>query len=206
MKKDHPRYERTLVLIKPDGVQRNLVGEIIKRYERIGLKIVGLKIVVPTEKHVEEHYTLDPNWRRVTGEKSIKAYTDKGMKHPVSDDPIEVTNLVLKKLKSYITSGPVIALVLEGAHVVEIVRKITGGTEPKGNAPMGTIRGDFSLDSYHMSDSDVRSLRNLVHASGSVSEANMEIPHWFKPEEIIDYRLIQEDILYNVKIEGIFEK
>jgi len=203
MKKNHPKNERTLVIIKPDGIQRSLIGEIIARYERIGLKIVGLKIVVPTEQHIETHYTLDPNWRKVTGEKTIAGYKAKGMEPP-SQDPLEITARILNNLKKYMTSGPVIAIVLEGAHAVSIVRKITGGTEPL-TTDVGTIRGDFVLDSYQMSDNDGRAVRNLIHASGSVKEAEAEISHWFKKDEIIDYRLIQESILYDVNLDGILE-
>src|SRR4051812_8330456 len=125
----HPKKERTLVIIKPDAVLRSLIGEIISRYERAGLKTVGLKMMVATPKHIEEHYTLDPEWRRLTGEKTIKGYHDKGLKPP-SDNPLEITDMLLGKLKKYMTSGPIIAMVLEGAHAVAIVRKLTGSTEP----------------------------------------------------------------------------
>jgi nucleoside-diphosphate kinase len=195
--------ERTLVLIKPDGVQRTLIGEIIKRYERIGLKLVGLKMLVPTVEMVEQHYTLDPEWRKVTGEKSIKGYTSKGLKPP-SEDPYEITAVILENLKKYLTSGPIVAMVWEGAHAVEIIRKLTGGTEPL-TSDVGTIRGDFVLDSYQISDTDKRAIRNLLHASGSVEEADKEIKHWFKDEELIDYRLVQESILYDVNLDGILE-
>ncbi len=199
----HHSKERTLVIIKPDGIQRALVGEIIGRYERLGLKLIGLKLMVPTAEQVEGHYTLDPNWRRVTGEKTIKGYKDRGLTPP-SVDPLEITAKILKGLKKYLTSGPVIAMVWQGAHAVELVRKITGGTEPRG-AAVGTIRGDFVPDSYVMSDTDGRAVRNLIHGSGSVDEAEMEIPHWFKKEEIIDYKVKNEDILYAKELEGIFE-
>ncbi len=199
----HPKSERTLVLIKPDGIQRGLAGEIIKRYERIGLKLVGLKMLVPTPELVEKHYTLDPNWRRVTGEKTIKGYRDKGLTPP-SEDPLYITGLLLEKLKKYLSSGPVVALVWQGAHAVAIVRKITGGTEPL-TSDIGTIRGDFVLDSYQMSDNDNRSVRNLIHASGSVGEAKKEIALWFRPAELINYRLVAEQILYDVNLDGILE-
>src|SRR3989344_3078862 len=117
----HQKFERTLVIIKPDGVQRSLVGEIVRRFERAGLKLAAVKMLVPSEKHVEEHYTLDPNWRRVTGEKAIKGYRDKGLTPP-SEDPLEVTARVLENLKKYLTAGPVIAMVWQGAHAVAIVR------------------------------------------------------------------------------------
>ena len=195
--------ERTLIIIKPDGVQRSLIGEIVQRYERVGLKLLGVKMVVPTVDHIEKHYTLDPNWRRVTGEKTIKGYQDKGMTPP-SMDPLEITGRILEGLKKYISSGPVIAIVWQGAHAVKIVRKITGGTEPL-TSDVGSIGGDFVLDSYQLSDTDGRAVRNLVHASGSPDEANMEINHWFKADELIDYRSIQDKILYDVNLDGILE-
>jgi nucleoside-diphosphate kinase len=197
----HPKHERTLVVIKPDGIQRSLVGEMLSRFERIGLKIIAAKMMTLSEDFVEKHYTLDPEWRRVTGEKTIKAYKDRGQKHPISDDPVVVTGVILQKLKKYMTSGPVIALVLEGAHSVAIVRKLVGSTEPL-SSDVGTIRGDFVLDSYQMSNDDGRSIRNLVHASGSPAEASQEIPHWFRPEEIMEYRHVQEQILYEADLEG----
>ncbi len=199
----HPKQERTLVLIKPDGIQRTLVGEIIKRYERIGLKMVALKMIVPSKELIESHYTVDPTWRQKTGEKTIKGYLDKGMTPPITD-PLKITELLLGKLGRYMTSGPVIALVLEGAHAVKIVRKITGGTEPL-TSDVGTIRGDFVLDSYEVSDRDGRSVRNLIHASGSTTEAEAEIKLWFKEGEILNYRLVQEEILYDVDLDGILE-
>lgn len=199
----HFKEEKTLVIIKPDGIQRSLVGEIIKRYERMGLKMVGMKMLVPKAEHIEKHYTLDPNWRRITGEKTIKGYLDKGLTPP-SENPLEITKVLLGNLKKYMTSGPVIAMVWQGAHAVKIVRKITGGTEPL-TSDVGTIRGDFVLDSYQMSDQDKRSVRNLIHASGSVEEAEMEINHWFSEKELVNYRLIQEQIIYDVNLDGILE-
>lgn len=199
----HPKEERTLVVIKPDGIQRSLIGEIIGRYEKVGLKLVGLKLMVPTPELIEEHYTLDPEWRVKTGEKTIKGYLSKGLTPPYND-PRKITEIILKNLIKYMTSGPVIAMVWQGAHAVSIVRKLTGGTEPL-TSDMGTIRGDYVLDSYSMSDADGRAVRNLVHASGSVKEAEDEVAHWFKKEEIMDYKLIAEQILYDVNLDGILE-
>lgn len=199
----HPKRERTLVIVKPDGVQRGLIGEVIGRYERIGLKLVGIKMLVPTGDMVEKHYTLDPEWRIKTGLKSIEGYKNKGIKPP-SEDPLEVTAKILKVLIKYITSGPVVAMVWQGAHAVKIVRKITGGTEPL-TSDVGTIRGDYVLDSYTMSDSDSRAIRNIIHASGSVKEADDEIRHWFDKKELVDYKLIAESILYDVNLDGILE-
>ncbi len=199
----HFSKERTLIIIKPDGVQRTLVGEIIRRYERIGLKIVAMKMLVSKPEHIEKHYTLDPEWRRITGEKTIASYRAKGQKPP-TEDPLEVTDRLLKNLKKYISSGPVIAIVWQGAHAVALGRKIAGGTEPL-TSDVGTIRGDYVLDSYQMSDTDDRSIRNLIHASGSVKEAEMEIKHWFKDEELINYTIFQEKVLYDVDLDGTLE-
>ncbi|MEK7646120.1 MAG: nucleoside-diphosphate kinase [Patescibacteria group bacterium] len=201
--KNHAKYERTLVIIKPDGIQRSLIGEVIRRYERAGLKLVGIKMVVPTQEMVEAHYTLDPEWKRKTGEKNLQAYKDKGLKPP-HEDPIKQSDMILMKLKKYFASGPIIAMVWQGAHAVSIVRKITGGTEPL-NSDVGTIRGDYVIDSYNLADDDMRAVRNIVHASGNVTEANMEIDYWFKKEELVDYRLLVDAMLYDQSIEGILE-
>ncbi len=199
----HPSTERTLVIVKPDGVQRGLIGEVIKRYENVGLKLVGIKIGVPTAEKIEQHYTLDPNWRTVTGEKTIESYKKKGLTPP-SEDPLEITAVILANLKTYMTAGPVIFMVWQGAHAVKIVRKITGGTEPL-TSDVGTIRGDYVLDSYQMSDTDNRAVRNVIHASGSPEEADMEIKHWFLPSEIVDYRLVNEQIIYDANLDGILD-
>ncbi|MEA2065434.1 MAG: nucleoside-diphosphate kinase [Patescibacteria group bacterium] len=200
---EHPKKEKTLVVIKPDGIQRTLIGEIIKRYEKMGLKLVGIKLMNLTKNFVEEHYTLDPDWKRINGEKTIQGYKDKGLQPP-SEDPLEVNAATLKNLKIYMSSGPVVAMIWQGMNSVKIVRKITGGTEPL-TSDVGTIRGDLVLDSYQVSDNDNRSIRNLIHASGSTEEAEMEIKHWFNDNEIIDYRLVQEQILYDVNLDGIKE-
>jgi nucleoside-diphosphate kinase len=200
---NHPKQERTLVLIKPDGVQRSLIGEIIKRYEQMGLKLSALKMTVAGKDHIEKHYTLDPNWRTITGQKTIDSYKKKGLKPP-SEDPLEITAVILENLKKYMSAGPVIAMVWQGAHAVEIVRKVTGGTEPL-TSDVGTIRGDYVLDSYAISDADKRAVRNLIHASGSVKEAEDEIAHWFDKNEVLNYNLVQDKILYDVNLDGINE-
>lgn len=199
----HPKKERTFVAVKPDGVQRGLIGEVISRFERVGLKLVAMKMFVADADHIEKHYTLDPEWRRVTGEKTIASYKAKGLTPP-SEDPLEITTKVLANLKTFMTSGPLIAMIWEGAHAQKIVKKITGGTEPL-TSDAGSIRGDFVLDSYEMSDMDKRVVRNILHCSGSKKEAEDEINHWFKPEEVINYRLVQEEILYDVNLDGILE-
>jgi nucleoside-diphosphate kinase len=198
-----PKDEKTLVIIKPDGVQRSLIGEIIKRLERSGLKLIAVKMIVPAPELIEKHYLADANWKIITGQKSIDAYKKRG-KIPPSDNPLEVIERVLKNLKHYMSAGPVVAMVWQGLCAVDIVRKIIGGTEPL-ISDVGTIRGDFSIDSYEIADIDGRAVRNLVHASSSVPDAQKEICLWFKPEEIFHYRLIQEAILYDVNLDGILE-
>ncbi len=200
---DHPKKERTFVIIKPDGIQRTLIGEIIHRYERTGLKLVALKMATPDAKTVEKHYMVDPDWIRKVGEKSIISYEKKGLVAPFKD-PEECGRAVLGRLKKYLTTGPVIAMVWQGNKAVGIIRKLTGGTEPL-TSDVGTIRGDLTIDSYDMSDLDDRAIRNLIHASGSVEEAEKEIAIWFRENEIFNYNLVLEKMLYDVNIDGIME-
>lgn len=202
-KQKHFKDERTFVIVKPDGIQRSLVGEIVRRFERIGLKLVALKMVLPSAELVEKHYTCNPDWKRSAGQKAIDNYIKKGIKPPETD-PVKVGTRVLNNLKKYMTSGPVVVMVLQGAHAVGITRKLVGGTEPL-SSDVGTIRGDFVLDSYEMSDLDGRSIRNLIHASGNVAEAEYEIDLWLRPEEIVKYRHLHETILYDVNLDGILE-
>lgn len=191
----HPKKERTLVIIKPDGVQRSLVGEIIKRYERVGFKLQGMKLLVPTAEQARSHYMVGgEEWLETVGTKAAAAYEKKGMKSPYAT-PRENGMAILESNAKYLSAGPVIAMIWQGAHSIEIMRKITGGTEPR-SSDVGTIRGDFMVDSYMMADTDGRSIRNLIHASGSTDEAEKEIAIWFNEKEIFDYRLLQEQILY----------
>jgi nucleoside-diphosphate kinase len=192
----HPKHEKTLIIIKPDGVQRNLIGEIISRFERAGLKLVAMKMMTANVEMVKKHYTLDPEWMRLVGEKSIKGLLDKGIE-PISRDPMVIAESVIDRLSKYLTSGPIIPMVLQGGHAVSVVRKIVGSTEPV-MSDVGTIRGDFVLDSYQMAMDDERCVRNLIHASGTVDEAVNEINLWFTEGEIMDYVLANESIIYGV--------
>jgi nucleoside-diphosphate kinase len=201
--KQHHKDEQSLVIIKPDGVQRSLIGEVIQRYERLGLKLVAMKMLVPTVHMVEKHYTIEPGWKKNAGEKSINNFIAKGLTPP-SNDPLEVGEAILGRLKKYMTAGPVVAMVWQGAHACAVIRKITGSTEPL-SSDVGTIRGDFMLDSYELSGLDDRSIRNIVHASGNAAEAANEIPLWFEKSEIIRYRLVQEKMLYDVNLDGLLE-
>lgn len=159
--------QQTLILFKPDAVQRGVVGEIITRFERVGLKIVGTKMISPTKEHYHKHY-----------EEIGQVITRRGEK---------VFNNVLDNM----TNGPVIAMVLEGIEAVELVRKLVGSTEPKSAAP-GTIRGDFSHMSYGYGDAQDKGIPNLIHASGDEEDATKEIPHWFSDDELYDYEALSE--------------
>ena len=188
--------EKTLIIIKPDGVQRNLIGEIVSRIERSGLKLVAMKLVQADDKMVEKHYTIDPSWLKTVGVKAIESYKEKGLEPP-NNDPVAVGKDVLKRLKNFMTAGPVVAMVWEGNAAVSLVRKICGSTEPF-SAAIGTIRGDFSpIETYQMADLSNRAIRNLVHASGTPDEAEKEIVIWFKKDEVLDYDLARDTILYD---------
>ena len=196
--------QRTLVIIKPDGVQRTLVGEIIKRYERVGLKMVAMKMILPTMEKATEHYMVGgEEWLENVGKKASAAYEKKGEKSPFKTYR-ENGVAILKANAQYLSAGPVVAMIWEGNQAIELVRKITGGTEPL-SSDVGTIRGDFTLDSYGTADIDSRSIRNLIHASGEPVEAEQEISIWFNDEEVFNYRLIAEQILYDVNLDGILE-
>jgi len=203
MKNFDNKQEQTLVIVKPDGVQRGLIGEVIKRYEKCGLKLVALKMLIPTRELAFAHYSTDPEWALKTGTKSFEAYKSKGLPLP-GNDPVEFAEDIRRKLLGFISSGPVVAMVWQGMGAVAVVRKITGSTEPLTSAP-GTIRGDYTIDSYTASDIDSRAVRNIIHSSGSVDEASKEIPIWFEPKEILKYRLINEEILYDINLDGILE-
>lgn len=173
--------ERTLVLIKPDAFKRGLVGEIISRFERVGLKLEGMKMLNATIEIVEKHYPDDKNWIKSVGKKTIDTY-EKYNLNIIEDlgtnDALKIGQLVRKWLIQHLTSGPVSVLILSGNHAVEIVRKIVGNTVPLF-AELGTIRGDFSIDSPDLSAREKRVLLNLVHASETVEEAKREISLWF---------------------------
>ena len=198
----HPSKEITFVMIKPDGVQRALVGEIIKRVERVGLKIVALKMLLPTEEQYRKHYNKDNAWFVQKGERAIADRQVAGL--PVDKSAIEYGKDIVAALVKFMTSGPVVAMVLSGNQAVGIVKKLVGGTEPL-TSDVGTIRGALTIDSYAMADIDGRAVRNLIHASGSHEEAEAEIKLWFTPKEILNYRLINEAILYDVNLDGIVE-
>lgn len=161
------KMEKTLVLFKPDAVQRGIVGDILTRFERVGLKMIGTKMIFPDRDHYYRHY-----------EDIGQMVTRRGQK------AFDVTLTMMQ-------TGPVIAVVFEGVEAIALVRKMVGGTEPKTAAP-GTIRGDFSHMSFEHADSEDKGIPNLIHASGDASDAEKEIGHWFSSQELFDYELAHE--------------
>jgi len=191
------RRERTLIFLKPDGVQRGLVGEVLHRFERAGLRVAGLKMVQATPAFLERHYPNDETFLRTIGGKTREAFAAAGLdvrQQTGSDDPLVIGRAVRGWLIEYVSTGPVVAFVLEGIQAVGTARKIVGDTLPFRAAP-GTIRGDFSIDSPTVANPQRRPVRNLIHASGTVEEAEFEIELWFRPEELFAYRRVDEVLI-----------
>lgn len=199
---NHPKKERTFVILKPDAVQRGLVGEIIKRIEQTGLKLVALKMVNATEDQLWSHYNKDDAWYLKKGSNTIEERTKLGM--PIEKEAIEYGKDIIRALVKFMSCGPIVPMVWEGNQAVGIVKKIVGSTEPL-SSDSGTIRGDYTLDSYNLASLDDRAVRNLIHCSDPVEDAAREIPIWFTPEEILNYRLLAEQILYDINLDGIRE-
>ena len=199
---NHPSKERSLVILKPDAIQRGLIGELIARIERVGLKVVALKMTMATADQCWKHYNKDDAWFLAKGEKILANRQSFNMS--IEKEAIEYGKDIIGALVKFMTCGPVVAMVIEGNQAVSIVKKIVGGTEPSTSA-MGTIRGDFALDSYELAGVDDRAVRNLIHCSDQVEEAQRETAIWFKAEEILNYNVAGEKTLYAVNLEGILE-
>jgi nucleoside-diphosphate kinase len=187
--------ERTLVIIKPDAIQRGIVGDIIHRFERVGLKVVGAKMLVPSRELADKHYPKDREDFIVgMAHKTLDNYKEQGM-DPLedfgTDDPKVIGLKIQEWLVDFLISGPVLAFVLDGPHAIEVVRKISGSTLPAKAAP-GTIRGDYSFDSSAMANLAKRPIRNLVHASGDATEAEFEINLWFGDDELYSYETVHQ--------------
>lgn len=198
----HPKHERTLVIIKPDGVQRSLIGEIISRFERTGLKIIALKQCMATPDQCWQHYNKDEAWFLKKGTGVVEELSKQNI--PVTKEPIEYGKDIIQQLVTFLTSGPVIPLVVEGNQAVAVIQKIVGTTEPL-TSDVGTIRGDLTIDSYLLAAVDQRAVRNLIHCSDKPEEAEREMKIWFKPEELLSYKLAQEQILYDIDFDGAKE-
>lgn len=192
------KVERTLLLVKPDGVKRGLIGEAVRRVEQRGLKVIALKMVLPTKEHIEDFLPKSDQWLMGMGNKTLSTYEQYKI-DPVAElgtkDPLKIGKMIKKWLIDFWLSGPVAAMVISGIHAIDMVRKIVGDTIP-AKAEMGTIRGDYSVDSPAFANMDKRAIHNVVHASGDSQEAAHEVEHWFAPEEIHDYKRAEEDIMF----------
>lgn len=192
------KEERTLVLVKPDGVKRGLVGEVVQRIERRGLKVIALKMVQVGREHLENHFPKSEEWVERLGTKTLKTFTEYQI-DPVeaqgTADPKELGKMVKESLFEYLQSGPVVAFVVQGIHAIDMVRKLAGHTLPVF-AEMGTIRGDYSVDSPSVANIERRAIHNIMHASETPEEANNEINLWFNKQEIHEYKRAEEDIMF----------
>ena len=192
------KEEKTLVLIKPDGVKRGLTGEIIRRIEQRGLKVIAIKMFEASKTDLIKHYSDSEVNLKVMGDKTLATYAKYGLnptKEIGTDDAVKIGKMVHGWIVDFMNSGPIIKIVVEGLHAVEMVRKIVGNTMPS-QAEMGTIRGDYSVDSAVLANAQRRGIRNIIHASGNIAEAEEEIKLWFRPEEIHAYKRVEEDIMF----------
>ena len=191
--------EKTVVLIKPDGVKRGLIGEILNRFEKTGLKIVALKMIWVDKILADKHY---PESRQdlmtAIGEKTLATYEKYG-RDPNEEfgtlDPLTIGKMVNKWNIDFLTSGPVVAILLEGLHAIDNVRMMAGNTLPVFAQP-GTIRGDYSLDSPALANVKKRAVRNIIHASGNAEESKYEEQLWFQKKDIFDYKKAEEEVMF----------
>lgn len=202
MERAHPKYERTFIILKPDAIQRSLIGEVMSRFERTGLKIVGMKMITATRAQAAAHYGKDDAWCEKVGGRIIGDIERDGKK--AEKPALEYGRDILNGLLDFLTCSPVVIIALEGNQAVGVVKKLVGGTEPL-TSDVGTIRGDLTSDSYEIAGIDNRAVRNLVHCSDHVDEAKREIGIWFKPEDLITYKHVNEKMLYDVNVDGILE-
>jgi nucleoside-diphosphate kinase len=198
MKKPKIAQERTLVLIKPDVLQRQLVGEILTRFERKGIKMTAIKMLNATKEQVGEHYIDEESYLIETGEKAKKGAIARG--EDVSNwNSLERGKKIRQQNINYLTCGPIIAIVFEGFGVITQVRKILGSASP-AEGDIGTIRDDYSIDTYALADYIDRSTMTMLHASDSVENAERELKIWFKESEICNnYETGVEKIFYDAE-------
>ena len=190
MPKKHPKEEITYVMIKPDGVRKGLTGEVIRRFEQRDLKIVALEMFMPTKEQINEHYPKDEAWIARLGQKTLKTYEKYGYSAKEelgTESDLEIGKMVRKWLVDYMTSAPLVRMVVQGIHAVDVVRKIAGPTLPY-MAEVGTIRGDFSIDSPLLANKEKRAVMNILHASETPEEAEHEIEHWFGKVALHNYK------------------
>jgi nucleoside-diphosphate kinase len=186
----HPKEEKTFLMVKPDGVRKGLVGEIINRLERRDMKIVGLEMFQATRDQIDGHYPKDEAWIKRVGEKTLSTYEKYGYDAEAElgmTDPVKIGREVRGWLIDFMTSAPMVRMVVQGIHAIDMVRKIVGETMPY-KAEMGTIRGDFSADSPALANKEKRAVMNLVHASETADEAAHEIEFWFGKGKVHEYK------------------
>lgn len=194
-----PHQERTFVILKPDTVQRSLIGEVIKRFEQTGLKCTAMKMFTADEERLFKHYNKDDAWFLSKGEGIVKSLTEQG--RPVEKEAIEYGKDIIRANAVYMSASPVVAMVWEGNQAVAVIKKLVGSTEP-ATSDVGTIRGDYTVDSYSHAAYEDRGVRNLIHCSDMVEEAEREIALWLEESEIMDYTTAQEAIMYDVNLDG----
>ncbi len=190
--------QKALLIIKPDGVQRGLCGTILKRFEKVGLTIIGFKFMMADAQTVKNHYPENDVWFGKVGQRTLTNYAKKGLdvkKVFGTDDAVAIGKTVKQWLITYFQESPVLVAAVEGYETIEIVRKISGNTIPVLAAP-GSVRGDFSHDTIDLANEQNRPLRNLIHASDSVEDGGKEVALWFKPKELFDYKRADEDIMF----------
>jgi nucleoside-diphosphate kinase len=193
MTKKYSKIEQTLIIIKPEAIQRQIIGELIAKFERRGLKLVGCKLAAPTEEQIGKHYPDDEEWYKSSGQKTYDGYVARGEEPP--GEPVELAKETRRRLIDHFTGRPVLLMAWEGPHAVALGRKTVGSTNPL-EADIGSIRGDYSTESYELADGFERAIHTLVHASGSVKEAKDEMDIWFKEGEIVEYDFITELVSY----------
>ncbi len=185
-----PKKERKYVMIKPDGVRKGLTGEIIKRFEQRDLKIVALEMFQPTHDQLHNHYPKDDAWITRLGQKTLSTYEKYGYDAMLDFGTLEPEKIgpeIRKWLLDFMKSAPLVKMVVQGTHAVDVVRKVAGPTMPY-LAEVGTIRGDFSVDSPALANKEKRAVANIVHCSETAEEAEHEIKHWFGDGETYDYK------------------
>ena len=186
----HPKEELTYVMMKPDGVKKGLIGEVIRRFEQRDLKIVALEMFMPEFDKVNDHYPKSEEWINRLGQKTMTTYEKYGydaMADFGTTDTAKIGPEIRKWLIDYMTSAPLVKMIVKGVHSVDVVRKIAGDTMPY-KAGMGTIRGDYSIDSPALANMEKRAVMNIVHCSETPEEAAHEIKHWFGDVKITDYK------------------
>lgn len=193
----HPKEEVTFVMVKPDGVRRGLTGEIIHRIEQVGLKILALEMYQAKKEEIDNHYPKDEAWITRLGNKTLSTYEKYGydaLAEMGTDKPGEIGPEVRKWLVNYMISGPIVKLVVQGVHAVDMVRKLAGDTQP-ALAERGTIRGDYSVDSAASANKDKRAIYNLIHASETPAEAAHEIEYWNMKSKMYVYKRVEDGML-----------